>query len=114
MGTTLTARNTSQNKPLIKAVGRLVITTTNWYECPVGKKAEYEGFMFLDNGGAAGAVWISLGGAGGQVISTKIIAAGNSTTTKGSMVAGDILGYDQDMGNNATVDGNFTILEYPA
>ena len=105
------ALNQTQKISTFRALARLVITSTFWYSCPVGRKAHYKGYAILDNLGAAANVHLELNPTGGTKISELMVAADDRVDVEGDMQAGDDLGYDQSIGTNATIDGNFVIQE---
>lgn len=105
------ARNTAQSKPVIPAVGRLVSTSTVWYTCPTGKKATYKGHVIVDNFGAGSMAWVV---AGGEQVTRKLQSGDQEADAEGVLTAGQTIGYAQDTGSNATIDGNWSIEEYAA
>lgn len=111
----LTALNQVQNIPTVPFIARLTSTATVWYTCPAGKKAKVRGYAVLDALGAAVDVHIERNPTGGDVLSVDLTAAGQTTgIIEFDLAAGDTLGYDQNAGTNATIDGVWSIQESPA
>lgn len=111
----LVARNTVQGIPTVPVISRLTSTAAVWYTCPTGKKARVRGYAILDGLGAAADVHIERNPTSGDQISLDLTAAGQSTgIIEFDLEAGDTLGYDQNSGTNASIDGVWSIQETPA
>lgn len=110
----LIAKNAAQKGAFLKAISRLTSTSQNWYTCPAGKKAKVQGYVIPDAFGAGTEINIELTNTG-QILSEALsVVDVKSPNYTFSLVAGDVLGYDQDAGTNASVDGIWTIEESPA
>lgn len=108
----LTPRNISQRLNTFAATARLVSTATVWYTCPTGKRAHFVGYMIPDNFGAGTLVRCI---AATLIWSPDLLVANvQSDIIEGDLAAGETLGYTQDTGSNATVDGIWSIMETPA
>jgi len=71
--------------------------------------------MVLDGLGAATSVHVELNPTGGDQISEDLTVVNSSTKIlEFDMAAGDVLGYDQNSGTNASVDGVWSIQETDA
>jgi len=109
------AYNQVQSRPNFPIISRLTSTAAVWYTCPAGKKARVTGYAILDALGAAVDVHIERNPTGGNQVSTDLTVVGQSTgLLELDLVAGDTLGYDQNSGTNATIDGVWSIAEYDA
>jgi len=108
----LTPRNVSQRLNTFDATARLVSTATVWYTCPTGKRAHFKGYMIPDAFGAGTLVRCI---AAGLTFSPDLLVLNvQSELIEGDLEAGETLGYTQDTGSNATVDGIWSIIETPA
>jgi len=108
----LVARNVTQGLVTFSATDRLVSTATVWYTCPTGKRAHFKGYAIPDAFGAGTLIRII---AGGEIMSPDLLVINvQSLPIEGDLAAGETLGYTQDTGSNATVDGIWSIQESPA
>jgi len=107
----VSAYNALQNIPTFPVIARLVSTATSWYTCPAGRKAHVKGYVIPDNFGAGTQLHVELNPTGGSQVSADNSVVDTKTDAEFDMVAGDVLGYDQDTGTNATVDGVWSIQE---
>lgn len=96
----------------IPVISRLVSTATIWYTCPAGKKAHITGYVIPDGFGAGTSLHVVA--AGQQVSADLTVINEQSDQLTFNLVAGETLGYTQDSGTNASVDGVWTIQESPA
>jgi len=101
-----------QTIPTFPRISRLVSTATVWYTCPVGKKAHITGYVIPDDFGAGTTLHVV---AGGEQVSTDLSVVNvQSDNLTVDLVAGETLGYTQDAGSNASVDGIWSVQESPA
>jgi len=111
----LVARNRAQGILTVPVIARLTSTAVVWYTCPTGKKAHIIGYAIVNAFGAATDVHIERNPTSGDVISRPMIAgATESGIIEFDLEAGDTLGYDQNSGTNATIDGVWSVQESPA
>jgi len=91
-------------------------TSQSWYTCPPNKTARVTGRMILDTFGASSRVWVSLTNTNDQISKDLINIVGGLDTglLEFQMNSGDVLGYDQNVGSNASVDGIWRVTELPA
>jgi len=112
MVSVLTPRNTVQGIPTTPFIARLTATTQLWYTCPAGKKARFRGYVIPDAFGAGTSLHVVA--ASQQVSSDFTVVNIQSPFIEGDLEAGETLGYTQDSGTNASVDGVWSIQESPA
>jgi len=108
----LTARNQAQKLSSFPAIARLTATTQVWYTCPTGKKAHFKGYVIPDAFGAGTTIHVVV--AGVQASPDLAVVDVQSAVIEGDLEAGETLGYTQDSGTNASVDGIFSVWETPA
>jgi len=107
----IVSKGSAQKISTFPRIARLVITSTSWYTCPLGKKAHVKGYVIVDSFGASSLVNVRLDPPGGARVSADIIVTDEKTDAEFDMIAGEVLGYSQNVGSNATIDGVWTIQE---
>lgn len=101
-----------QKIPTRSFSARLVSTATLWYTCPAGKKAHLRGYVIPDDFGAGTSLHVV---AHGQQVSPDLAVVDvQSDVIEDDLAAGETLGYTQNIGSNASVDGVWTVQETPA
>jgi len=108
----LTPLGAPQTIASIPVILRLVSTAAVWYTCPVGKKAHITGYVIPDAFGAGTSLHVVA--AGNQVSPDLSVVDVQSDPIALNLIAGETLGYTQDSGTNASVDGVWVIQESPA
>jgi len=106
------SRNQTQRITSFPKIARLTSTATVWYTCPTGKKATFSGYVIPDAFGAGTEIKVQI--AGNQASPALSVVAVQSDNMQGVVLAGETIGYSQDSGSNASVDGVWTITETPA
>lgn len=107
----IVAKGSAQKLSTFPIIQRLTSTATSWYTCPANKKAHVRGYIIPDAFGAGTKIHVELNPTGGKQVSADNSVVDTKTDAEFDMVAGEVLGYDQDVGSNATVDGVWTIQE---
>lgn len=107
----IVAKGTAQKLSTFPVIARLVSTATSWYTCPANKRAHVKGYSLVDNFGASSIVIIRLDPPAGPRLSIDIIVIDQKNDAEFDMTANQVLGYSQNIGSNATVDGVWTIQE---